>query len=454
MTNKKGPLVQICIREGCDSNLVANRWRGRRLTRQEEAELVRQAKSDERAATTLLLRSHGYVLACVGKYKIPPPRRTIINNQKVWLIDDRFGDLVATGMLEVLEALRLFDPERGWRFNTSTRLPVAGEIADEHKRLLRRGIVGETRADRYAHNHPGATDEQVANKVQCSLLRANEAIDRLKAFKWLGDYSTTETFDEEGGKYSGPDIPDSHSVGQHFDCYRSRQLSPHLRHFEGVSRTIDDAARTRLADMRRLAKIGRQQYALELAAKDRALAATVRARQSFWDCRIEGIRAELGTLRWHTPTLFQITSEYSISINTAATAEPPSERTYELRCGKWKNLPQMEVQKQASTVWDERTEWSPLWRTLTPRAARFRWDQPNNEHRSGDNPSRRISSLKKGTDDAERRTPSRARSDLHHIDRSHGRDHGSPRRDGGQPHSHGDAPGASSRNRQSGPNAT
>jgi Sigma-70 region 2 len=194
MTNKRRPLVQIYIREGGTSNLVANRWRNRRLTRQEEAELVGRAKVDERSATELLLRSHGFVLDCIGRYNIPPPRQKKIDNQKVLLIDDRFDDLVATGVLAALDALRLFDLELGWRFNTYARKLIAGEIADEYKRLLRRGIAGESCADRYAYHHPVATAEQVAYKVNCSLLKAEEALDRLKAFRALDDYNTTEPF--------------------------------------------------------------------------------------------------------------------------------------------------------------------------------------------------------------------------------------------------------------------
>jgi hypothetical protein len=184
-----------------------------------------------------------------------------------------------------------------------------------------------------------------------------------------------------------------------------------------------------LRNLRRLAQIGRQKYALELAAKD---AAKPKTKPHFVDVApiqpvrwLNGRRYQFGELGLHSDKATAKT--YSASVNTAHTTKTPPEKVYELRSGKWKDLPPMEVQKQAATVWDERTEWSPLWRTLTPRAARLRWEQPTDEHNnsSGNNPKLRLVALTQAAGkqrDTQTHSSTRPWDDVHRIDRSDGRD--------------------------------
>jgi hypothetical protein len=156
-----------------------------------------------------------------------------------------------------------------------------------------------------------------------------------------------------------------------------------------------------LRNLRRLAKIGRRKYALELVAKDQA------------SPRREKLVAPDARAFVDAP-----------SVNTAATAESTPERTYQKGYGKWENLPPMEVQKQAATVWDERSEWSPLWRTLTPRSARFRWEHPKNERNSGNNPKLRLVALTQAAGiqrETQTHSSTRPWDDVHRIDRSDGR---------------------------------
>ena len=108
-----------------------------------------------------------------------------------------------------------------------------------------------------------------------------------------------------------------------WSCFNPLQLTPHLCHFEPTSGAVDEAAIAQdLRAMRRLAEIGRQQYALELAAKNSTI----------------------------VPLFEPTTKEYSIPVNTHDTAEPPSDQKEALeprplvwdqrdRFGRWRRMP-------------------------------------------------------------------------------------------------------------------
>jgi hypothetical protein len=130
-----------------------------------------------------------------------------------------------------------------------------------------------------------------------------------------------------------------------------------------------------LRNLRRLAKIGRRKYALELTAKDRT--------------SIE--------------PLFDVTEKnYSVPVNTHDTAQSPSKR---------------EDEKPADPhplVWDEKDRLG-MWRRVGQLP----------EHHSGDNPKLRLVALTQAAGkqrDTQTHSSTRPWDDVHRIDRSDGRD--------------------------------
>ena len=233
-------------------DLSQRRWRGPILHVRTERDLIRKAKSgDEGAKQRLLEAFHRFVLSIVSRHSGPP-----------------HNDLMSAGLLGFTEAINRFNENRGNRLSTYSRHWIEKYVRLAVKDWRREGAAGETRQDRFIFSNPRATAEEAVVKVGGTLKDAEQAIARLDAGH--ESYDTAEALFDADGNYTGPKIADEHEMASAFSCFSRFSLSPQLRHFEPASRWIDEhAIRHVTACKRRLDKVGRRQYALELVSRER-----------------------------------------------------------------------------------------------------------------------------------------------------------------------------------------
>jgi hypothetical protein len=244
-------------REPRKSDLTARRWRLPNLQPAEEAELIRLAQAgDGPARDEIAKRFHKTALAIAKQYHGPP-----------------FEDLLGAALLGLSEAIARYDPRR----NNGLRAYAEGWIRKcvrlEAKRWRKRGQAGESRADRFVYDNRGATPAEVATKVGCTPKEAEGAIARADSY-WHGHKGYVELRYDSDDKFIGTELADSSVMCRLWDCYSGAQLSPQLWPFNALSIWVDElAAHSDKQAARRLRRIGRRAYALELVARDRARAA-------------------------------------------------------------------------------------------------------------------------------------------------------------------------------------
>jgi RNA polymerase sigma factor (sigma-70 family) len=149
------------------NDLSQHRCQAPILDAAEERHLLRLAQSDDSRAKDKLLRHfHRLVLKIAAKFDGPD-----------------YDDLVAAGMLGLLEAIGKFDLERDNRLSAFARHHITLKVREEVKSWRRQGQTGESRADKFVYYNRDATVEEVMAAVPCTRKSAEEAIKRLNGYR-------------------------------------------------------------------------------------------------------------------------------------------------------------------------------------------------------------------------------------------------------------------------------
>jgi RNA polymerase sigma factor (sigma-70 family) len=158
------------------NNLSQHRCLQPSLDAAEERRLLRLAQSDDAGAKDRLLRHfHRLVLKIVTEFDGPDHE-----------------DLVAAGMLGLLEAIGKFDLERENRLSAFARHHITLKVREEIRSWRRQGQTGESRADKFVYYNRDATVEEVMGAVHCTRKSAEEAVKRLNGY-WNGFKPYEET---------------------------------------------------------------------------------------------------------------------------------------------------------------------------------------------------------------------------------------------------------------------
>jgi RNA polymerase sigma factor (sigma-70 family) len=241
------------------NDLSRRMWRGPLPDKREERELIRRyRRGDEAAKQKLVEAFHRLVRSIVSQYSGPS-----------------HNDLTAAALFGFCEAISRFNENRGYRLSTYAKHWIRKYILLGIQDWRREGAAGETRQDRYIFSNPNATAEQVVAAVGGKIEDAEKAIARLDAGH---EHYTGESSFDGRGNYTGPTTPTSHEICRMYDRLSRFQLSPQLLiheeacgpHLNGRPGWIDEFADYHIAESRRrLAEVGRHQYALELLERER-----------------------------------------------------------------------------------------------------------------------------------------------------------------------------------------
>ena len=130
------------------------------------------------------------------------------------------------------------------------------------------GQAGETRIDRWLHDNPNATLDDIIDKFGCVRRKALEALDRRDSY-WHGHDSYVEIECDEDDNFIGMQLADLSVMYRMYDGYGSSQLSPQLPRFNCLSRWVDELGAWHDRQAARLLRwMGRRRYANELAKRD------------------------------------------------------------------------------------------------------------------------------------------------------------------------------------------
>jgi hypothetical protein len=180
---------------------------------------------------------------------------------KPWLKLDgpEIDDLIGGACVGSSEAIKRFDTTRETRLWTYAQHYIWKEIDWETDLYWRKGVTGETRADRYAIDHPYDRPEELAAGLNKSDFKcastddkkwtpeaAEELLQTISARRNFGTYLTTaEGGISEDGHGAKDGVPierktprwatPSSMASRHFDCFSPYQLSPHVKHQDETS---------------------------------------------------------------------------------------------------------------------------------------------------------------------------------------------------------------------------
>src|SRR5262249_37597869 len=117
-----------------------------------EAELVRLARAgNKRSASELVKLYHRVIIGYAGKHRVNYQCR---NGTKEYGNGAQV-DLIGRVFLALWQAILNYEPSKA-PFNAYARRCIAGQISEESKAFIKRGLVGETRIDRWLFSHPDA----------------------------------------------------------------------------------------------------------------------------------------------------------------------------------------------------------------------------------------------------------------------------------------------------------
>jgi len=140
------------------NNLTLYKWHHPLPTPEEEAELVQLAKNgDPKAQRQLVANYQRLIHGVAGKRRL---NHRFDKDRKVHT-NEAFDELVARGFLALWQAVLTYDPTLGKPFSAYARLCIGGQVSEESKLFIKRGLVGETRIDRWLYSHPKATPAQL-----------------------------------------------------------------------------------------------------------------------------------------------------------------------------------------------------------------------------------------------------------------------------------------------------
>jgi len=98
--------------------------------------------------------------------------------------NEGFDDLIGRGFLALWGAVLRYKPGMG-PFSAFARRCISGQMSEESKAFIKRGLTGETRLDRWLYSHPRATPAELvtALKKKGREIELWEAELEIRAFK-------------------------------------------------------------------------------------------------------------------------------------------------------------------------------------------------------------------------------------------------------------------------------
>ena len=238
------------------SNLTERRWRHPILSAGEVADNLRAARGPEPAATaaknTLAQAFHRLVLKEVQPYCRD---------------DGRNDDLIAAGMLGLVEAIDGFNLNRNNGFAAYAKPLIRGQLRAAAKAFNRNGWAGETRLQRAVYGNHDLTVEQ-ASKVMGRPVDEGE-VEEAEA-QVLGMCSEPVPYDPREPAYEDEYDEESKPcfVAVAPICTRQSKYQRGLHQRHGSLEWLAEDADRRATQ--RLKQIGRRAYTLELVERDRA----------------------------------------------------------------------------------------------------------------------------------------------------------------------------------------
>jgi hypothetical protein len=164
------------------NNLSRFRWHHSLPDAEADAELVRRAKAgDTKAQRQLVANYHRVIVGSAGKRRVNYQARR--GNKEY--TNGAFDDLVGRGFEALWRAILSYKPALGVPFNVYAQRCISGQISEESKDFVKRGLVGETRMDRWLFSHPKATPEELvaAFKKKGRAIELCEAAQEIRSFK-------------------------------------------------------------------------------------------------------------------------------------------------------------------------------------------------------------------------------------------------------------------------------
>jgi len=329
-----------------NANLSLRRWDAekdgvRNLDKAEERELIRLAQAEAkerrplyRAGDKLVIHHHKSVLTIANDYFGPEPE----NSYRCGALGSK-EDRVAAGLLWWWEAVVRNGHNRPNGLNAHARYWIDKGIREECRIARKRGDSSDTRADRKVYdNRPRKTGAKTAQQIAALTTRllcsneqwaagvksAQEAIDRARVY-WHGhdEYQegyADESYGSDGERYSSGSLKYStrHDFMRLYDYFKYGQPTAEMKCH---SRVVDEffVKLDRRAE-RWLRAMGRRAYALWLSRRDRK----------------------------PIPKPEIPMADYTVSINTAATASDSSD---------WKSDLDKLAPTALSLVFDEKDRW-------------------------------------------------------------------------------------------------
>jgi DNA-directed RNA polymerase specialized sigma subunit len=186
-TSAKRTSVRISILRGktqheSPNNLSRYKWRHPLPDAATDAELVRLAKSgDRKAADQLVKNYHRLIRSYAGARRIGHR----FDRGRKEFTNGAFDDLIGRGFLALWQAVLSYDPSMGVPFSAYARRCISGQMSEEAKDFIKRGLTGETRIDRWLFSHPRATPAELvaAFKRKGKHISLQEAAEEIQAHK-------------------------------------------------------------------------------------------------------------------------------------------------------------------------------------------------------------------------------------------------------------------------------
>jgi hypothetical protein len=164
------------------NNLSAYRWRIPLPSPERAAELVRRAREgDQEAARELVTIYHAVIIGCARKHRISYR----FDRRGKEHTNSAFDDLIGRGFEALWQAVLSYKPSLGVPFDAYARRCISGQLSEESKAFVKRGLTRETRLDRWLFSHPNATPSQLvaAFKKRRKHISESDAGAEIRAFK-------------------------------------------------------------------------------------------------------------------------------------------------------------------------------------------------------------------------------------------------------------------------------
>jgi RNA polymerase sigma factor (sigma-70 family) len=257
--DESGHDSNFILHETSPNNLTQYRWRGPILSPGEVADNLRAARGPEPGAAaakdTLFKAFDRLVLKVVQPYCRD---------------DGRNDDLIAAGMLGLVEAIDRFDARRNNGFAAYAIPLIRGRAQKASKVFNRNGWAGETRLQRAVYGNHDLTLEQASKRMGRPGDEGEIEQARTEVLGMCSEplpYDTTEPgFEDDDGDGDEEGKPCLVAVAP--PCPRQHIFNAALEKRHGrLNRLAEDADRRA---RQRLKEIGRRAYALELVEQDRA----------------------------------------------------------------------------------------------------------------------------------------------------------------------------------------